>query len=208
MTTQEYAGSVFVSFLGVIAFLSCVAVGVCVRRLWATRGFYAKDFHRISTEASKLSQATNNIRENVEAHGKLIHITDLDVLEQAEEWDTAIRLALTSWQDIMEPRRGVDIEAAEGMRKDKKMRDAHGRYVIDLMRRKAQEALIKRRELTYPLHKMQLAVNEMSKQASVITAEILYKRSIGNEKSEKDLNRWPAHMERILDASLAMPRAG
>lgn len=161
MTMQEYAGSVFVSFLGVIAFLSCIAVGVCVYRLWTTRGFYAKDFHRISTEANKLSHITNNIKENVEAHRKLVRITNLEILDQAEEWDTAIRLALISWQDIMEPRKGIDIEAEGGNRKDKKMRKEHGRYVIELMRGKALEALEKRRELTYPLHKMLLAVNEV-----------------------------------------------
>lgn len=158
ITMQQYANSIFISFIGIVAFLSFVTAGICVHRLWTTRGFYAKDFERLSQEAEALSRGTMRVRKNVDMFRRSMKRADLRILEQAEEWDNGIRIALGAWQDIMEPRKDIDIEAQKGSRKDRQRRKSHGRYVIEVMRGKVMDGLERRKELTYPLHKMLLAI--------------------------------------------------
>ncbi|KAL3419489.1 hypothetical protein PVAG01_09711 [Phlyctema vagabunda] len=208
MSIQDYAGSVFLSFLGVVALISCVAVTIISRRLWKTRGFYTRDFRRLSAEAQKLSLTTMIIRRDVDTSRKLGKV-NMELLNAADDLDTSIRIALCSWQDIMDPNCELDIEAGKGSRKDKHMRKAHARYVIELMRRKSMEGLEKRRELSYPLEKLHASIKDrspsQSRQAIDSITDIVHKRNISSEKSEMNLKLWPAHIGSIPSITIAVP---
>lgn len=75
----------------------------------------------------------------------------------AEEFDTGIRIALTAWEDVMQPDEG-DEEMGMVKGKGKKERRVHGRYVIGVMRGKAMEGVERRRECSMGLQAVHLEV--------------------------------------------------
>jgi hypothetical protein len=159
---QEYASSVLFSFTSICAFVSCVALGMWGYKLWTTRGYYVKDFKKLSTEGRTLAGETENIRREVEQDDQAepsVRISNMEVLAAAGEWDTGIRIALGAWDDIMQPNEGAgDVESGNGDRMIRERRKSHRRYVIGLMRRKCMEGTERRKELGPQLQRIHLGV--------------------------------------------------
>jgi hypothetical protein len=169
---QQYANAVLFSFIGVVAFLICVASGMFGYKLWSTRHFYLKDFERVSTEAKALSLETMRIRRDVNQDENAvlsITIANLEIIGAADEWDTGIRIALAAWDDIMQPGEGaLDVESGKGDKLLKQRRKSHGRYVVGLMRTKCMEGLERRKELSPQMQRLHVEVmsREVNGQAS------------------------------------------
>jgi hypothetical protein len=159
---QEYANEVFCSFISVVAFLICVAGGMFGYKLWSTRCFYLKVFKRMSTEARALSLETTTIRREVDQDDpaeQATKIANIEMLGAANEWDTGIRIALSAWDDIMQPDEdALDAETGKVDRLLRKRRKSHGRYVIGLMRTKCMEGIERRKQLSPQMHRLHAEV--------------------------------------------------
>jgi hypothetical protein len=150
---QEYESSVLFSFVGIPAFLLCVAAGIMGHRQWTRRGFYFKDFERLSEEARQLSKESTEIRSDVyraDTPESSFKTANMETVTTATEWDTGIRIALAAWDDIMQPDEGQpsDIESQKGAKLREK---SLGRFIIRLMR---NQVLDRRKELSIQLQQM------------------------------------------------------
>jgi len=165
---DQYASSVLFSFIGVCVFLSCVVCGFWAYRAWSTRGFYLKDFARLSKEARELSVETIRFRRDVDQDSTAewpTKISNIELLGACDEWDASTRISLAAWDDIMQPDKGfvltggtTDLERGnlEKGKSDvltKSRRKRHGRYVIALMRKKCLEGVERREVLSPQLHR-------------------------------------------------------
>ncbi|CZT08134.1 uncharacterized protein RAG0_13315 [Rhynchosporium agropyri] len=168
---QAYANSVIFSFVGVLVFITCVLCGMWIHRLYTTRGFHLADFERLTTEARSLAQETSLIRKDVEgdySSDLAVKILNMERINAAEELDSGIRVALSAWEDIMQPDEGDALDEEDGVgggkidRKGKKKlrerRKSHGRYVMGLMRSKCFEGVERREEFSPGLQAMHLEV--------------------------------------------------
>jgi len=160
---KTYASSVFFSFTGICAFLLCVAMGTWGYKLWTTRGFYVKDFNRLSAEAREFAGETERLGREVEQDHSAelsVRMSNMELLAAADEWDTGICIALGAWEDIMQPHEGSgDVESANGDSMVKARRKSHRRHVIGLMRRKCMEGIERRKEFGPQLQRIYLEVN-------------------------------------------------
>lgn len=169
--TEEYAGSVLFSFIGVLAFVACVVCGMWFYRLYSTRGFHLTEFERLSSDACSLAQETSIIRKDVESDYSSdlsVKILNMARVNAADELDAGIRVALSAWEDIMQPDEGDALDEEDGVgggkldskgqRRMRERRKSHGRYVIDLMRGKCVEGVAKRKDLSQGLQAMHLEV--------------------------------------------------
>lgn len=138
-------------------------MGMWGYKLWTTRGFYVKDFNRLSAEARELAGETERLgREvkQVDSAEPSVRMSNMEVLAAADEWDTSIRIALGAWDDIMQPSEDSgDVESGNGDRMVKARRKSHRRYVIGLMRRKCTEGIERRKEFGPQLQRIHLEVN-------------------------------------------------
>lgn len=168
---QAYANSVIFSFIGILVFISCVLCGMWFYRLYTTRGFHLTDFEHLSTEARSLAQETSIIRKDIEgdySSDLSVKILNMERINAAEELDNGIRVALSAWEDIMQPDEGDTLDEEDGAgggkidrkgeRRLRERRKSHGRYVIGLMRVKCFEGVEKRKELSRGLQAMHLEV--------------------------------------------------
>ncbi|CAL3964565.1 unnamed protein product [Diplocarpon coronariae] len=223
---SAYAGSVLFSFVGVLAFVTCVLGGMWLHRLYTTRGFHLSEFAALRSQAARLVQETASVWQDVARDSS----TDLSVkilhmarVEAADDVDCEIRAALNAWEDIMQPGEGdaLALDEEDGVgggkldrRGEKRMRakrKSHGRYVIGLMREKCRAAIERRRDLSQGLQIMQLEVlsREMSQESR--GAVELHQPSPSERKSTDDpednnsgfpsssLNRHLAPVPRVSD---------
>lgn len=85
-------------------------------RQWATRGYFTKDFEKLSEEAKQLSRESTRIKKDLDYDdraGWSVKIAGMHVVTTAIEWDTGIGIALAAWDGIMHPNEGrqSDIES-------------------------------------------------------------------------------------------------
>jgi len=157
---QQYENSVLFSFVGILAFLLCVAAGIMGHRQWSRRGFYFKDFQKLSEEAQQLSEGSTKIRCDVDQDDTAewsIKTANRKMVATAVECDTGILIALAAWDDIMRPDEGQasDIESQKGAKlKEKSL----GRYIIRLMRNQVLDGIKRRKELSIQLQQMHAEV--------------------------------------------------
>ncbi|KAH7360851.1 hypothetical protein BKA65DRAFT_194013 [Rhexocercosporidium sp. MPI-PUGE-AT-0058] len=168
---EAYANSVMFSFIGILVFITCVLCGMWFYRLYTTRGFHLTDFEHLSTEARSLGQETSIIRKDIEgdySSDLSVKMVNMERINAADELDAGIRVALSAWEDIMQPDEGDALDEEEGAgggkidrkgeRRLRERRKSHGRYVIGLMRGKCFEGVEKRKELSRGLQAMHLEV--------------------------------------------------
>lgn len=142
--------------------------GFWAYRAWTTRGFYLKDFARLSKEARELSVETVRFRRDVYQDHRAewpTKISNIELLGACDEWDVSTRISLAAWDDIMQPDEGYvlmegttdlergNLEKGKGDVLVKSRRKRHGRYVIGLMRKKCWEGIQRRKVLSPQLHK-------------------------------------------------------
>jgi hypothetical protein len=154
---QEYTVSILFSCVGVIAFATCVVIGIWFHKSWATYGFHLADFKKYDTELRRISSETTQIRKDVELDHTAdcpTKIRNADLLQAADDCDNGMRIALSAWEDIMEPEEwNLDIES-KGDKMIKGRRRSHGRFVIRLMRQKCTQGLEKRKGMEKELQSM------------------------------------------------------
>ncbi|PBP24843.1 hypothetical protein BUE80_DR004201 [Diplocarpon rosae] len=191
---SAYADSVLFSFIGVLAFVTCVLSGVWFHRLYTTRGFHLSDFAALSSHAACLVQETASIRHAVardDSSDPSIKIRNMARVEAADDIDAEIRAALSAWKDIMQPDEGaaLDEEAGAGSGKlDRRgekrrwaRRKSHGRYVIGLMRGKCKAGIERRRDLSQGLQVMHLEV--LSRKIESQSSRINRRLASGSQQS-------------------------
>ncbi|KAH7418510.1 hypothetical protein BKA64DRAFT_201712 [Cadophora sp. MPI-SDFR-AT-0126] len=170
-SVRPYTKPLLFSLIGVLVLIICILFGMWFYRLYTKRGFYLKDFERLSKEARLLAQETSIIRKDIESDDvtdSSLNIVNMQHLNAAEDLDCGIRIALSAWEDIMQPNEGdaLDEEGGvggaridrKGERRLRERRRSHGRYVIGLMRGKAIEGVERRKELSRELQAMHLEV--------------------------------------------------
>ncbi|PVH74563.1 hypothetical protein DL98DRAFT_29530 [Cadophora sp. DSE1049] len=195
---QAYTKSVMFSLIGVLVLIICVLCGMWFYRLYTTRGFHLTDFKRLSKEAGSLAQETSIIRKDIESDDSSdppLKISNMEYIHAAEEMDCGIRIALSAWEDIMQPDEGdaLDEEGGvagaridrKGERRLRERRRSHGRYVIGLMRGKAMEGVERRKELSRGLQAMHLEV--LSKNPDIQSSPI--NRRIAGNSSDHGISR-------------------
>lgn len=172
MGTQLSANSpVLISLVVLLILIICIICGMWFYRLYNTRGFHLTDFERLSKDARSLSQETSFIRKDIESDDSSapsLKVSNMEYITSAEELECGIRIALSAWEDIMQPDEGDALDEEGGVggsridRKGERMlrqrRRSHGRYVIGLMREKAMEGVERRKELSRGLQAMHLDV--------------------------------------------------
>ena len=160
---QEYESSVFFAFVGILAFLLCVIAGIIGHRRWITRGYYLKDFEKLSEEARELSNESTKISRDVDQDDtaeRSIKIANTEMVKTAVEWDTGIRIALATWNDIMQPDEGQP-SFIESQKEDKlvsQSRKSLDRYIIHLMRNQVLDGIERRKGLSVQLQRMHAKV--------------------------------------------------
>ncbi|KAL2074296.1 hypothetical protein VTL71DRAFT_8074 [Oculimacula yallundae] len=188
---QAYANSVIFSFVGVLVFITCVLIGMWFYRLYTTR----------------------NIRKDVESDYSsdlAVKIVNMERVNAAEELDSGIRVALSAWEDIMQPDEGDALDEEDGIgggkidrkgeRRLRERRKSHGRYVMGLMRGKSFEGVEKRKELTRGLQAMHLEV--FSRKIDVQASRI--NRRLASGSSQHGIPR-KAMPERFRSLSRSQP---
>lgn len=154
---QEYTASILFACVGVIAFATCVVVGIWVHKAFATFGFYVADFKKFDSEVRRSSTETTQMKKDVELDHSadcLTKIRNAELLQAADDCDNGMRIALSAWEDIMEPEEwNLDIES-KGDKMIKGRRRSHGRFVIKLMRQKCTQGLEKRKGMEKELQAM------------------------------------------------------
>lgn len=179
------ASALLFTLLAILLAFFTAWLSVQAWRIYSTRGYYLADFTRCSFEARELWMETAAVRGLVEQYkrreeGRTLKVVgnwkkheeaededagrdevrvgreDEEVVSQAEDLDTVIRLALGKWEDVMQPDEDglseTEVEAGSGDRKGDKLlsrrRKRHGRFMIGLMRRECFEGLERRRALS------------------------------------------------------------
>ena len=117
-----------------------------------------KELAKLSREAKALAEETRSIKttiNNDSVTDRAVRSTNLALLSEADEWDTSIRVCLTTWRDLVSPEDDSDsdteswkAEAAE------KGTTQHGKYMMGMMRARCRESLARRRELRPQLQRM------------------------------------------------------
>jgi hypothetical protein len=164
ISMQDYVVAISI-LLCVLAILACLVRGLWVYRLWTKRGFYLKDFEKLSDEAKVLCVETGQVHRAVSQDDFIetsIKIACMEIVNAAEEYDTGIRIALASWEDTIHPSlRDSDADAEIG--KDSKENEMeirgklgkrHRRYVIGTMRKSCKEGIEKRKSLSLQMQWM------------------------------------------------------
>ena len=160
VASSQTTGEVLFVCSVILSFILLVAVGLWCNRLWKLRGYHVKDFRRLLTEAKMLNAETLRVRREVDADfvdasAKVEHVA---ILDAAAEWDTDLRIALGTWEDVMFTQPDVqssDLGSEEkGEKIDHVQRKAHARSVIELMRAKCMDALEKRKHLSPQLQEI------------------------------------------------------
>ncbi|KAK0124595.1 hypothetical protein ONS95_009544 [Cadophora gregata] len=187
---------VLFSIVGILSLIILVLGSIWFYRLYTTRGFHLTDFERLSKEARHLAQETDIIRKDILCDSftseESVRIANMEHTKAAEDLDCGIRIALSAWEDIMQPDEGdaLDEEAAVGgmgsmgrkvERRLRERRKSHGRYVIGLMRGKAMEGLERRKELSRGLQAMHLEI--LSRKTDVASSLANYRFASGGSKS-------------------------
>jgi hypothetical protein len=151
-------GVLISAIFGVFFILACFAHGMWVYQIWATRGFYLKDFEKLSLDGMALRAETVQVRQalgldiTVESSVKF---ANMELVSVVEEWDTGISVALAAWEDMMHsPERDPDIESGREEEMHRKLGRKHRRYIIGIMRMRSIEAIEKSRALSPQLQKM------------------------------------------------------
>ncbi|KAK6585718.1 hypothetical protein PZA11_002445 [Diplocarpon coronariae] len=215
---SAYAGSVLFSFVGVLAFVTCVLGGMWLHRLYTTRGFHLSEFAALRSQAARLVQETASVWQDVARDSS----TDLSVkilhmarVEAADDVDCEIRAALNAWEDIMQPGEGdaLALDEEDGVgggkldrRGEKRMRakrKSHGRYVIGLMREKCRAAIERRRDLSQGLQIMQLEVlsRRVEEQSSCISRRL----ASGSQQTTPRITIVGSHPPRLTATSPPCP---
>lgn len=115
-------------------------------------------------EAGALALQTTRIRRDIDCEvmaGLAAQITNKELLDAADGWDTGINLALVAWGGFLHPEEeplGVG-RFGEGDKMMRKRRKAHGRYVIGLMRARCKEGIMHRNGLSSQLQALQAEIN-------------------------------------------------
>ena len=148
--------------LSVLAILIGLARGLWVYCLFTKRRQYLKDFERFSNEAKKLCAETGALHRHVVQEVFLeaeIQSACLQVVKAASTYDTGIRIALSAWEDMIQPaqsesdtKSGKDEEAETRWVPEKRYRSD----VVAVMRKRCIEGIEKRRLLS-PQMKWMLA---------------------------------------------------
>jgi hypothetical protein len=113
-----------------VTILAGLACGMWVYRLWSKRGFYFKDFEKLSHGAKTLCSETAQVHRAVTQDDFLeasIRITCMEIVNAADKYDIGIRIALASWEDMMYPSRRDSAIEVEG-KSTRRMRRKLGRY--------------------------------------------------------------------------------
>jgi hypothetical protein len=157
--TSKLVVLVLMSTIAIVLLLLCIAFV-----LWkhhTTHGSCARDFERLSEEATVLSAETERIRRQVSESNttdRTVRIANLALLAEADEWDTSIRICLTTWEDILSPKSGVsDEESGKRDAFEKGRKEDRGKYMISMMHAGCKEGLARRKELGPQLQRIHLS---------------------------------------------------
>jgi hypothetical protein len=148
-----------VSAIAIIVLL--LHIGISLWKHRRTRRFSAKDFKKLSNEATTLSAETERIRREANESStadRTVRIAHLALLCEADEWDTAIRICLVTWEDII--LRNSSIGDEESGKRDaigKGRQNDHGKQMIGLMHARCKEGLARRKELGPQLQRIHLS---------------------------------------------------
>ncbi|RDL39365.1 uncharacterized protein BP5553_03705 [Venustampulla echinocandica] len=154
---QQYTNKVFITFIGVLGFLFCLAICIWVHRLWTARRYYLLDFERLSAEAKAFNEETTRITRNADQDGGAEWATipaNIEMICMANDYDASIRIALAAWDDIIRLELEEDWDESNGDKMLKRRRRNHSLYVIKLMRNKAIEGVRCRKKLSGQLQKI------------------------------------------------------
>ncbi|KAH8779731.1 hypothetical protein F5882DRAFT_406846 [Hyaloscypha sp. PMI_1271] len=138
-----------VSAIAIIVLLLHICISLWKHR--RTRSSSAKDFKKLSNEATTLSAETERIRRAANESStadRTVRIAHLALLCEADEWDTAIRICLVTWEDIILPNSSIgDEESGKRDAIGNGRQNGHGKQMIGVMHARCKEGLARRKEL-------------------------------------------------------------
>jgi hypothetical protein len=153
-SSQGWAAAIPV-FLGFLAILVCLARWPWIIRRWNGRGFHIKAFEKLSSEAEDLCAETAKAHKTIvqdEVLDTSIKKACLEIVNAANEYDTGIRIALATWEDMIPTARDSDAEM--GKEEEDETRKKHRRYVIATMRKRIADGMGERRRLSLQMQWM------------------------------------------------------
>jgi len=166
-TISDFIGPIIICAYAIIwLFLSC-----CLETVlrWPDRRL-RKELAKLSREAEALAEETQSIKTAVNESittDRAVRSTNLALLSEADEWDTSIRICLTTWKDLVSPEDDSDTDSESWKTQSaEEGRTQHGKYMIGMMRARCRESLARRRELRPQL---QAIVSPPARQAARIS---------------------------------------